>query len=332
MKKKLIGLLIGFFLILTSTNVVVAKELLHEINDIGTEKQLDDDVPIWNLGDGWEYRTNQIDIELGLEDQPIHINAIINNLFFEITDTSGDSYKVEYSSKIEGDLVVNINFDYPGLPNSSLIISGSLILTKLSGLIEYNKSDLGIKEIDTEISGILKIKIEEQPFLPLPAISIPIPFRIILNLKSDNAYKILDFPLENGKVWGLSSAIFSFNGEIRSIWLNLINLINNIFAFFGKDLIPDDIAEILPVIDIMNMINVFGLNELFDRYLEMEGYPDILSVINTELITVEAGTFNAYNISIMNGLGYIYYSPEVGNIIKTSGFKINIELIRVVNG
>jgi hypothetical protein len=332
MKKKLIGLLIALFLIVTSTNVIVAKELLHGTNDVGDKQQFDDDVPIWNLGDGWEYKTNQIDIELGLEDEPIHINAIINNLYFEVTDASGDSYKVEYSSKIEGDLEVDIKFDYPELPTGSLKITGNLILTKLIGLIEYKKSDLGIKEIDVELSGILKIKIEEQPFLPLPAISIPIPLRIKLNLKSDNAYKILDFPLESGKTWSLSSAIFSVDGEIRSIWLNLINLINNIFGFFGKDLIPENIAEILPVIDIMNMIDVFGLNELFDRYLEMEEYPDILSVTKTELITVEVGTYNAYNISFMNGLGYIYYSPDVGNIIKTSGFKIDVELVRVVDG
>jgi len=48
-------------------------------------------------------------------------------------------------------------------------------------------------------------------------------------------------------------------------------------------------------------------------------------------VTVEAGTFDAYNISVMKGLGHIYYAPEVGNIIKISGHSIDSELIKVYN-
>ena len=36
-------------------------------------------------------------------------------------------------------------------------------------------------------------------------------------------------------------------------------------------------------------------------------------------ITVLAGTYNAYNISVAEILGKIYYAPEVENIIKIAG-------------
>jgi len=291
----------------------------------------DDDVPIWEIGDGWEYRINDIELELGFEGQSVQIHGKIDSLYFEVTEVSDDSYKLDYNSKVDGGFNVDIDLDYLGLGDGSIKTTGELVVTKLSGDMILKKSDLGIKEINAKIAGMLKVKIEEQPFIPFPTITILIPARINLNSNSDNPFTILDFPLSTGKTWGLPSATFSVDGEIKSIWLNALKFINKVAGLLGRELIPPVIADLLPVIDIMDLIEALDLIDIFNGYLERDEYPDVLSCSNIETVTVEAGTFDAYNISVMKGLGHIYYAPEVGNIIKISGHSIDSELIKVYN-
>ena len=336
MNKKIIGIFVCTLFIATAVFPAIGTCNTDSINLKDASKGLcinsfDDDVPVWEVGDGWEYKINDIDLELGFEGQPVHIHGKIDNLYFEVTDVSGDSYKLEYNSKVNGDFNVDIDLDYLGLGDGSIKTTGELVFTTLRGDMLLRKSDLGIKEINARISGILKVKIEEQPFIPIPTITIPIPARISLNANSNNPFTVLDFPLSTGKVWGLPSATFSVNGEIKSIWLNVLNFINKVAGLLGKELIPPVIADLLPVIDIMDMIEALDLIDIFNGYLERAEYPDVFSCSNLETVTVEAGTFDAYNISVMQGLGHIYYAPEVGNIIKILGHSIDAELIKVYN-
>jgi len=336
MNKKIISLFFCTLFIATSAFTATGTCNVDLIGSQHSSKRLiadsfDDDVPIWEIGDGWEYRINEIYLELGFEGQPVQVHGKIDNLYFEVTDVSDDSYKLEYNSKVDGGFNVDIDLYYLGLGDGSIKTSGELAVAKLSGDMVLKKSDLGIKEINAEISGILKIKIEEQPFIPIPTITIPIPARISLNANSNNPFTILDFPLSTGKEWGLPSSTFLVDGEIKSIWLNVLNLINKVAGLLGKDFIPPVIADLLPVIDITDTIEVLDLIDIFNGYLERTEYPDVFSCSNLETVTVEAGTFDAYNISVMQGLGYIYYAPELGNILKISGHSINAEIIKVYN-
>ena len=58
--------------------------------------------------------------------------------------------------------------------------------------------------------------------------------------------------------------------------------------------------------------------------------------LNTENITVPAGTYEAYNITLFGGLAQCYYAPTAGNVVKITGNfeeinpdikNINMELI-----
>jgi hypothetical protein len=41
--------------------------------------------------------------------------------------------------------------------------------------------------------------------------------------------------------------------------------------------------------------------------------------MNTQDITVPAGTYEAYNITLFGGVGHCYYAPAAGNIVLLSG-------------
>lgn len=336
MKTKLTAIFVCIMMMATVIVVSVAENVGDEklkifSNDIKTTA-FDDDVPTWSKGTTWTYRVDDIDIELGLEGQPVHIHGKIESLPFEVVDDTGNSYQLTFKSKtINGDFNVDIDLDYLNLGEGAIKINGELLYPTLQGNIVLRKSDLGIEDIDIQISGILRINIEEQPFIPLPIDRIPIPARISLTANSDNPFTFLDFPLSNGKSWGLPSATISVDGEIKSIWLNVLKFVNRIAGLLGMELLPPEIAALLPVIDIMDTLEQFGLAEYFNEYLDMDEYPDVFTCLNQETITVEAGTYNAYNISVMQGLGNIYYAPEVGNIIKISGHYIDAELIKVYN-
>ena len=160
----------------------------------------------------------------------------------------------------------------------------------------------------------MKVKIKENPFIPIPLPTIRIPFDITLDINFDNPYPILDFPLHTYKVWGLPSTNVSVDGEISSIWLRIINFINNVLRIFGIDLIPPEYAKFLPVIDIGDVLEEFRGGSVF----ELSAVYPVFACFNTEDVMVEAGIFNAYNITIGEENVRFYYAPEAGNIIKMS--------------
>jgi len=117
----------------------------------------------------------------------------------------------------------------------------------------------------------------------------------------------LDFPLSVGKTWGNLYNVVTVDGQISSKWLNFISFINNILKF-----LPPEIGELLPVIDISDLIEVAGGNNSF----EIPGSDVSFECVNQEVITVPAGTFNAYKIQIYGDKGTHYYAPDAGMVIK----------------
>ena len=71
MKTKIIGIIIG--LMLMTTFFAVAQ---HTKNTISNQEHfnLDDDVPIWGVGDYWNYQIHDIDIDFEEDNQTVQIH------------------------------------------------------------------------------------------------------------------------------------------------------------------------------------------------------------------------------------------------------------------
>ena len=125
---------------------------------------------------------------------------------------------------------------------------------------------------------------------------------------------------------------------IESPWFDLIDRINNIAQrrwnlveillkiigeLIGTPIDPemvkqlsDILADILPVVDIRHVLTTYVG---FPPDFSFPEVPDIFFCNNTETITVCAGSFFVYNISVVGGLGSMYYAPDAGTIVKITG-------------
>ena len=87
-------------------------------------------------------------------------------------------------------------------------------------------------------------------------------------------------------------------------------------------IIPEEIAQFLPNIDVSEILNYFGIETMYDieisEMLEVKGTP-LFQVKGTENINTQAGSFNAASISFLEGNGNIYYAESEGNIVKIIG-------------
>ena len=314
MDRKTVGVLVSMLLIITvilpamGTANVSCKNKLNECNN-----SLSDDIPIWEVGDKWAYRMDDINVNYDGGNISASVHGKINNLAFTVVDASTGSYQLGYKAEIDGEFAID-------LEEASIKVTGELgrlIATKIEGDIFVRKSDLGIERITTYLSGVLRVKVLEQHIVPFSLPAIMAPARITLSLDTDNPIVPINFPLSIGKTWHFQPMNISLDGKIRSVWLNQIKLIDNIAGLFGIELIPPELAKFLPVIDIGGFLNDFSSGNEFEIPDDFTQYV-IFNVSKEEDITVEAGTYHAYNITLPEGLGCLYYAPEVGNIIKIS--------------
>jgi len=335
MKGKIVGILICVMLLTTFFSIAKNVENVHvdhfiENNEMGSSLY-DDDVPIWEIGNTWTFKVDDINLEISdenlSENFTIQLHGGIDSLPLEVVDDTGDSYQVAFQATIIGYFFVDID-----LGDGPINITGELEDTTIEGSILFNKSDLGVKQVDVSISGKLSIVVNEQPygnfsFFP----EIPVSATITADAEFDPVYPIIDFPLNTSKFWGLPAVNITFDGTIESIWLRIFNGLNKLIRLPGIieliaalthtdpemfHEISDILLDILPVIDIGYVLNEYlGV----ENVIHLPGIPIIFMCNSTENITVPAGTFNAYNISIIGRLGNIYYAPEVKNIVKIEG-------------
>lgn len=224
-------------------------------------------VDIWLSGDSWTYNIDDVSINLDLNGRSISLHGSSDELLFTVADDSGDSYQLDFKGKITGDFEASLN---TGSPNFDL--SGRLLkLTTMDGNVIFRQSDLGIKEVNICIKGIVLLYVNNI------RIPLPIPFRITLEVHFDTVYTFLDFPLTVGK-----------EGSLPLTKISIDAFVGGIFGFLKKPFGYDFILGALPYV-----------------------------CLSEDEITVEAGTFNAYEISIPEAINY-YYAPEAGNIIKIS--------------
>ncbi|UCD13953.1 MAG: hypothetical protein JSW60_00620 [Thermoplasmatales archaeon] len=322
MKSKLVGFLVCMMLITTFLTTAINVENTDLKKLTQTEivtTSFDDDVPIWKVGHKWIYKIKDINIDLeengskAEQNKSFQVHLEIDELPLEVVDDTID-YDVEFKANLKGNYSVFIEED-----NSTIDIEGKLIGTTIKGNIFFNKSNLGIKKVDYKISGILTVKIKELPDdwnIPKILAAIPLPATITTTIDFDVPYTLLKFPLNaSGYRWGLHGTNFTVNGKVQSIWLTILKFINDIATILDYPLLPEDIAALLPVIDIKEALETRGMDNTF----EIPEVPSIFSCYSMDNITVPAGNFSAYNISVAEILGKIYYAPTAENIIKIAG-------------
>ena len=333
MNKKIVGtfiVIILMFAFLTSAQNVNIESLKYEPNEFEVTSFDEGNVPVWEPGNKWIYKVDEIEIEFEEPDLYIFVNGNIDDFSLEVDKVHEKFYELIIKANIFGTYKLDTDFG-----KGPINITGKLKKTKIEGTITINKTDLGIKKVNVGISGRLTVKIVEQPYINVSLFpNIPIPATILLDIELGNPFPIIEFPLNTSKFWGIPATNFSLCGTVESFWLKLVNFINNIIRIPGVieflaqrietdpellQEISDILKDILPVINIEYLLHEYmGIGNVF----EIPEIPPILCCLNKDNITVPARpeAFEAFNVSIMgSGFGNIYYSPEAGNIIKITG-------------
>jgi len=272
----------------------------------------DADVPVWEIGDKWTYKIDNISILYQQEDKLIHLYLSIAELPLTVINTTGDVYTLEFQTSLSGKCTVNANSD-----NGPVNLTITFLNLPISGNVLIEKSTLGIKEVSAVfVKGKFLVDIINQPFITLPRFLQKISARITMNVTTtfDTPFSLLTFPLSTGIFWNLNSTNFTMNGKIQSNLLTLLNFLNNIAKQFGYEFLPEKFSALLPSIDIKEALIALGTDNVF----KIPAIPFAFICYNTEDITIPAGTYEAYTILIA-GKAQCYYAPIVGNVIKITG-------------
>jgi len=146
MKRKLIGLLVVTLLIATVLSLPVI-----------SIRNIDDNAPVWEVGDEWTYDIAPITIEVDKDGNTLNANLDIGDLNLEVVGVSSDSYNVKLYAEINGGF--DLYIDLFSLELTGEFADTLFTKSELEGNIVFRKSDLGIKEMDLQISFTMKLKI-----------------------------------------------------------------------------------------------------------------------------------------------------------------------------
>lgn len=311
MNTKIIVILLCVMLLTTGVVLAVPapKDMITRMKT-NQVSPVSDVVPIWRVGDTWTYKIQNISLNFEENNQTINLILTIDQLPLRVTSDSGDSYSLSFSTKGSGHGVIDVTTDQGPL-NAEINFQDATI----QGSIVIEKTKLGIQSMDAKLHGTFHLTIIEFPGGQLPFSHLPIPVTMNVTLGFSNPVAVLSFPMDTGTIWNLSASDLTVNGDIHSIWLNIIHFVNMIMGIFGNNFLPPEIDALLPNVNIKDALTTFGLPNVFST----PEIPGLFACGNKTTVTVTAGTFDAYNISIAEGIGTIYYAPTAGNVIKISG-------------
>ncbi len=207
MKIKIFGIIV-FMLLITSAITVVGNTNIKQKQNIGS-MLLDDDVPVWNVGDSWTYTIDDFTFDYEVEGTKIYFDGEIDDFTWTVADTSGSTYKVDFTGKLNCVYEIYLSF-----PSASIYLIGSMknTLTRMDGTLVFTKSDLQLKDITAEIKGITLAKI-----YPLP-IALPIPFKVTIDGDLSTDFPLFNFPLSSNKFWDLPNIDIVMKMDIGGIF------------------------------------------------------------------------------------------------------------------
>jgi len=207
MKIKIFGIIV-FMLLITSAITVVGNTNIKQKQNIGSTL-LDDDVPVWNVGDSWTYTIDDFTFDYEVEGTKIYFDGEIDDFTWTVADTSDSTYKVDFTGKLNCVYEIYLSF-----PSASIYLIGSMknALTRMDGTLVFTKSDLQLKDITAEIKGITLAKI-----YPLP-IALPIPFKATIDGDLSTDFPLFNFPLSSNKFWDLPNMDIVMKMDIGGIF------------------------------------------------------------------------------------------------------------------
>jgi hypothetical protein len=313
MKTKLIGVIIGLMLITTLFAVANPSGTISKNmpDNIPVSTSNSEDVPVWEIGDTWTYKIDNLTIVVNQTGNISYLYLTIAELPLTVIAIDETSYTLGIKTSVSGNSNIDMNFGN-GPINATITIRNLAI----SGNIKIDKATLGIKGFTASIEGRFWVHIIEQPYFN---ISIPtLPFKITTDLTTDFSTPtcLLAFPLNTTMVWNSSATNLTLNGEVRSPWFSFILLVDNIVTLLRNEpLLPPEISALLPVVNIQEALTTLGPGNVVQIPLISSAF----YCLNTENVTVPDGIYNAYNITILNGMARCYYAPTAGNVVKLSG-------------
>jgi len=312
MKMKIIVTLLCGMLLTTSVVLAVpSNTMTTRTVETHPLSPASEDVPVWHVNDFWTYKVDNISVNYQQNNQTIYLTMTIDQLPLTVTSDAGDAYILSFTTQANGHVIIDVMSD-EGPVNMVLDFTDM----QLTGSVRIEKTQLGIQSIEATLRGLFKLNIIDQPFIEIPIKHLPIPLTINVSIGCSTPIAVLSFPMDMGMTYGVQATNLTINGDVRSIWLNVIHFINTIMGFFGKPFLTEEVEALLPVVNIKAALTAFGLNNVFS----IPEVPDIFTTGNTtETITVPAGTYEAYNISIAGGIGSMFYAHSAGNIVKISG-------------
>jgi len=272
------------------------------------------DVPIWELNDEFTYKVNEISMNITDEAQSLRLDFSMDELPLIVTNTTGDFYTLTFNTAMNAFGYFNTN---PG--DGPVNISITIDDLPVQGQVLIEKATLGLKDFSLSFVDQKKFtfNIIEQPYLTLPNFLKKFTVKVTSNLdmESNTSVDLLTFPMQTGITWNLSSVNITANGLIESPLLNLIYLINYILNLLNIEILPPEIAALLPIIDVKEALTqLMGGN-----WFEVPVIPYAFFCLNKENITVPAGVFEAFNITVLGGLGQCFFAPTAGCIILMTG-------------
>lgn len=350
MKAKIFGILVSLMLmtafLTTAQNVenIQVKNESEEINEISFEQI---QAPVWEVGYDWTYKIDRFILDFEDSGLSVYVDIKIDNFYVEVTKVTEDDYELAFEAGVTGTFW--IDFD---LGDGPINISFDLKSATIEGTILLNKTDLGIKQIHPRIYGTLDIKIEEQPYIKFPfKLSKDIVGTIDLEIVMGNVLPIIKFPFEMGIPWGIPETTFTVGGTIESpLFEDIDNInrkvVNPLLTIINNTVNLDIIERLKEFSDILlDVLPIINISKILNDYLDMEiefiipsSGLDLICCLDKDIITVPAGTFECYNISLAGTyLTNMYYNDtEVKNIVKVVGnlqdifpsiSNINVELI-----
>ena len=147
---------------------------------------------------------------------------------------------------------------------------------------------------------------------------VTIPAEIDLTIEFEKPFEFfMQFPLTDGDYWGFEENVFtiSIDGRIDSIWLRILHFINKIVP-----IIPEQFAQFLPIVDISEVLESFGIPSMFeiDFPVNLDHYKstNFFQVNGNENVNTKGGTFNCKKISILDDNANFYYCGDAKNVVK----------------
>ena len=308
MNRKIIGIFICLILLTSTCTLIAPAE--QQIRKSISKQPLptsQEDVPVWDIGNQWTYSIDDIDLHFNSTSGIIDMHLTMDQLPLTVDSMDETTYTLGFTTAISGNAYVNMD-----LGDGPIDLTITFSNLKLQGDMSFEKTTLGITGLTGVFDGRFWVKINEQPYLPIPWLpTFPVKLKVSdFTSQFSTSLTPLMFPLNDSMLWNLSSTNVSVDGIAQSPWFYLALLINTFYP-----VLPPELAALLPIIDIQDALNTIGI----PTPLTLPMIEGAFYCLNTEPVTVPAGTYNAYNITIFDGMAHCYYAPDVGNIIKLTG-------------